>query len=101
MVQVAISDPVNTKLDGKPVMTDEQKQLTSDVKKLMATPEGRRFVLWLLKTFPPYRECYTKNADTYYFLGQVSVSRCVVNLLSDAVPDLMVPLIFREETYSE
>lgn len=75
----------------------ENNQLLSDVRTMMATPEGRRFIRWFFGQFPLKRELYTKNADTYYFLGQWSVTRAVDNLLSDAVPDLMCPLLLRED----
>lgn len=94
-----VVDVVEPKKDTK--NKDEQTQLVSDVRRILATPEGKRFFVWFFQTFPLLRECYTKNADTYYFLGQWSVSRTINNLLADAVPDLMVPLLLREEFDSE
>jgi hypothetical protein len=68
-----------------------------DAKRILALPEGRRFIKWLFRIAPLFDQCYTKSADTYYLLGRQSVSRDLFMLLAEADPAFMVPPVFQED----
>ncbi len=48
---------------------DKQQQL-SDLQKVMATKEGRRFVWRLLDEANIFRSCFTGNSQTFYLEGR-------------------------------
>jgi hypothetical protein len=72
-------------------------QLLGDARALLKTQEGQRFFRWFFATFPYAMEINTGNANIYYYAGRVSVSRLVAELLAAARPDLMTPLLLRED----
>ena len=68
---------------------DKRRELTeeSDLKFVMAHPEGRRFVLKLLSDGGLFKTSFTGNANTYFNEGRRDMALQLLGSITSSCPD--------------
>lgn len=66
----------------------QRKEELSDIRKVMATREGRRFVWRLMEAGNIFRKCMTGNSTTFFLLGCREVVLPFYMDIMEACPDL-------------
>lgn len=67
-------------------MTDREQQL-QDVRDVMSTPAGRRFIWRLLAEGNVFRNCFTGNSTTYYLEGKRELTLTFYTDVMEACPE--------------
>ena len=75
-------------------------ELKNDIRTIVSTPAGRRFLWWLLSITGPHLPSYTGNSDTFFNEGRRSVGLEVEHRLVAADPATYLAMIRegKEET---
>jgi hypothetical protein len=60
----------------------------SDVKEVMSTEAGKRFVQWIIKNSDLFADPFTGRSDTYHILGIQKTGREILNKLIAAECDI-------------
>lgn len=68
-------------------------ELKNDIRTIVSTQAGQRFIWWLLSITGPHLPSYTGNSDTYFNEGRRSVGLEVEHRLVKAAPDIYLAMI--------
>lgn len=86
------SDPVSVKAQG--ILTELRSQREQeDLRQIVSTPVGRRFVRRLLDETGPLQNAMTGNANTYFILGKQEVGKKLMSQLLTEMPEIYTKLV--------
>lgn len=68
-------------------------ELKKDIRTILSTPAGRRFLWWLLSITGPHLPSYTGNSDTYFNEGRRAVGLEVEHRIVAADPAAYLAMI--------
>lgn len=71
----------------------ETQQMRSDMRAVLASPEGRRVLLWVLQCTNIYAGSYTGDNDTFYREGRRAVGLRIIAELNAVDPMAYVGLL--------
>ena len=67
---------------------NEREQELEDIRAVMSSPAGRRFVWRLLEVGNVFRPCFTGNSQTYYLEGKRELTLTFYADVMEACPEL-------------